>query len=62
MFAQEIKQALPQFGLQIIGKDKVRISWVNPYGEDLIQISVQRSYDSVRGYKTVFSIAIARTA
>ena len=53
--AQQIQPALPQFDLQILGKDKVRISWVNPFGEDLIQINVQRSYDSVRGYKTVFS-------
>ncbi len=52
---QEVKAALPQFDLQIIGKDRVRISWVNPYGADLIQINVQRSYDSLRGYKTVFS-------
>ena len=55
LYAQQIKAALPQFGLQIIGKDRVRISWVNPYGEDLIQINVQRSYDSIHGYKTVFS-------
>ena len=55
LHAQEIKAALPQFDLQIIGKDKVRISWVNPYGADLIQINVQRSYDSLHGYKTVFS-------
>lgn len=53
--AQDMKAALPQFELQIIGKDRVRISWVNPYGADLIQINVQRSYDSLRGYKTVFS-------
>lgn len=55
LFAQQIKQALPQFGLQVIGNNKVRISWVNPFGEDLIQINVQRSYDSVHNYKTVFS-------
>ncbi len=53
--AQQMKQALPQFGLQIIGNNKVRISWVNPFGEDLIQVNVQRSYDSVHNYKTVFS-------
>lgn len=53
--AQAAQPPLPQFDLQILGKDKVRISWVNPFGEDLIQINVQRSYDSVRGYKTVFS-------
>ncbi len=55
LFAQEMKSALPQFTLKIIGKDKVSISWVNPFGEDLIQINVQRSYDSLRAYKTVFS-------
>lgn len=55
LHAQDIKPALPQFSLQILGKDKVRIGWVNPYGEDLIQVNVQRSYDSIRGYKTVFS-------
>ncbi len=55
LFAQQLKQALPQFDLQIIGNNKVRIGWVNPYGEDLIQINVQRSYDSVHHYKTVFS-------
>ncbi len=53
--AQQLKEALPQFGLQIIGNNKVRISWVNPYGEDLIQINVQRSYDSLHNFKTVFS-------
>ncbi len=55
LHAQEMKAALPQYELNIIGKDRVRISWVNPYGEELIQINVQRSYDSLRGYKTVFS-------
>lgn len=55
LFAQQMNQVLPQFGLQIIGNNKVRISWVNPFGEDLIQINVQRSYDSVHNYKTIFS-------
>ncbi len=55
LLAQELKAALPQFSLEIIGNNKVRISWVNPYGDDLIQINVQRSYDGVRNYKTIFS-------
>jgi len=53
--AQQMKEALPEFAVQVVGKDKIRISWVNPYGEDCIQINVQRSYDSLRSYKTVFS-------
>src|SRR3954451_7703635 len=46
---------LPEFSLQKVGAGKVRIGWVNPYGTDLIQINVQRSYDSLRGYRTMFS-------
>jgi len=46
---------LPEFTAQKAGKGKVRIGWVNPYGNDLIQINVQRSYDSLRGYRTMFS-------
>jgi len=46
---------LPEFSVQKAGNGKVRIGWVNPYGGDLIQINVQRSYDSLRGYRTMFS-------
>jgi hypothetical protein len=55
VIAQEQMMPLPEFSVQKAGKDKVRIGWVNPYGNDLIQINVQRSYDSLRGYRTMFS-------
>ncbi|TKK65518.1 hypothetical protein FC093_19570 [Ilyomonas limi] len=53
--AQEQMMPLPEFSVQKAGNGKVRIGWVNPYGSDLIQINVQRSYDSLRGYRTIFS-------
>ena len=53
--AQEQAPPLPEFTVQNTGKGKIRIGWVNPYGNDLIQINVQRSYDSLRGYRTMFS-------
>src|SRR3954466_8498374 len=52
---QTLMPPLPEFSLQKVGAGKVRIGWVNPYGTDLIQINVQRSYDSLHGYRTMFS-------
>jgi hypothetical protein len=52
---QPMMPPLPDFSLQKAGPGKVRIGWVNPYGNDLIQINVQRSYDSLHGYRTMFS-------
>lgn len=52
---QSMMPPLPEFSVQKVGTGKVRIGWVNPYGADLIQINVQRSYDSLRSYRTMFS-------
>ena len=46
---------LPDFSVEDLGKNKTRISWNNQYGEDCIQLTVQASLDSVRGFKTIFS-------
>lgn len=50
VFSQD---TLPQFTLSSYS-NKVTISWTNPY-ENLIQLNVQRSYDSLRYYTTIFS-------
>src|SRR6478609_3710810 len=55
VIAQQQMMPLPEFSAQDVGKGKVRVGWVNPYGTDLIQIAVQRSYDSLHGYRTIFS-------
>src|SRR3954471_13307028 len=52
---QPMMPPLPEFSVQKVGTGKVRVGWVNPYGTDLIQINVQRSYDSVHAYRTMFS-------
>ena len=46
---------LPGLSVDSLGKGRTRISWVNPYGEGLIQISVQSSYDSIKDFRTFFS-------
>ncbi len=50
VFAQD---TLPKFSV-IERSKKVLISWINPY-ESVIQLNVQRSYDSLRNYRTIYS-------
>jgi len=46
---------LPDFSVEDLGKNKTRISWNNQYGEACVQLTVQASLDSARGFKTIFS-------
>ncbi len=48
------QDTLPSFSV-INQSGKVIVSWVNPF-DSLVQISIQRSPDSVRGYKTIMTI------
>ena len=48
------QDTLPRFSFLERG-DRVVISWTNPYNEKLVQLNVQRSYDSLRNYSTIFS-------
>ena len=36
-------------------QDKVKIEWQNPYGDSVVQLNVQRSWDSVRNFRTIFA-------
>ncbi len=47
------QQPLPDFSVVERG-NKVIISWVNPF-ETIIQLNVQRSYDSLKYYRTIYS-------
>lgn len=51
-FSQEM---LPKFYTKILSKNKVQISWFNPYESQCVQVSVQRSYDSLKFYNTIFT-------
>ena len=37
-----------------VADTKVKIEWRNPYGDSVVQLNVQRSWDSVRNFLTVF--------
>jgi len=49
---------LPQQKFEIavsgVGGIKVKIEWKNPYGDSIVQLNVQRSWDSVRDFRTIF--------
>jgi hypothetical protein len=47
------QDTLPHFTLVERG-DKIVISWVNPY-KNVVQLNVQRSFDSLRSFSTVYS-------
>ncbi len=45
---------LPDYAVEDLGNNHIRISWQNPYGNNCIQLNVQRSYDN-KFFTTVFS-------
>ncbi len=45
---------LPEFTVSDKGSGRVVISWVNPF-QSVVQIAVQRSYDSVKRFSTIYS-------
>jgi len=51
----DAQDSLPNFIAENIGKNRVRIGWINPFGEGCNQLNVQRSYDSLRNFRTIFS-------
>lgn len=53
-FSASSQATLPEFTVQDKGKGRVVISWRNPY-PNLIQLAVQRSYDSLKRFGTVYS-------
>jgi hypothetical protein len=48
------QDTLPNFTVRLLSKDKVQVSWINPY-PNCVQISIQRSYDSLKFFKTIFT-------
>lgn len=49
------QDTLPKFSVKNVGNNRVIIGWVNTYA-DLKQISIQRSFDSLKNYKTILSV------
>jgi hypothetical protein len=50
------QDTLPFFSVRNVGNNRIIISWVNNY-QLVKQISIQRSLDSLSGYKTILSVA-----
>jgi len=53
VFAQD---TLPKFSLINAGNNRIIIGWVNKL-ENVKQISIQRSFDSLTGYKSILTVA-----
>ena len=51
----EAQKELPDFSADDFGKNKVRISWMNQFGEGCVQLNVQASMDSLKNFRTIFS-------
>jgi hypothetical protein len=53
-FFAKAQDTLPHFTVKDLGNDRIQISWINPF-ETIVQLNVQRSFDSLQGFKTIFS-------
>jgi hypothetical protein len=49
------QDTLPKFSLRTAGNNRVIIGWVNPF-TNINQISIQRSFDSLKNYKTILTV------
>lgn len=51
----QAQDTLPKFSVKNVGNDRIIIGWVNSY-PDVTQISIQRSFDSLTGFKTILTV------
>lgn len=51
----QAQDTLPKFSVKNVGNNRVIIGWVNSY-PNIRQISIQRSLDSLTGYKTILTV------
>jgi len=52
----QAQDTLPNFSLRNVGNNRIIIGWTNNY-QNIKQISIQRSFDSLTGYKTILTVA-----
>jgi hypothetical protein len=55
-FGAAAQDTLPRFSAINRGSDRILVSWTNPYAEQIRQLSIQRSYDSLKNYKTILTV------
>jgi hypothetical protein len=49
------QDTLPKFSVQNMGNNRILLGWTNSF-ENIKQISIQRSYDSTRNFKTILTV------
>jgi hypothetical protein len=52
----QAQDTLPKFLVKNAGSNRIVIGWVNTF-ENVTQLSIQRSFDSLTGFKTILSVA-----
>lgn len=50
------QDTLPAFKVVNKGKNRIIISWNNPYGDSIRQLTIQRSFDSLRNFKSILTL------
>jgi hypothetical protein len=55
------QDTLPKFSVRNLGNNRVLISWVNTY-QNIRQISIQRSSDSLKNFQTILTVPDPTTA
>lgn len=53
LYAQD---TLPKFSVRNVGNNRIIVGWTNTF-ETIRQISIQRSFDSLSGFKTILTVA-----
>jgi len=54
-FCLQAQDTLPKFSVRNVGNNRIIIEWVNNF-QNANQISIQRSFDSLKGYKTILTV------
>ena len=50
------QDTLPKFSIVNRGQDRIIISWSNPFGAQIRQLSIQRSFDSLKNFKSILTV------
>jgi hypothetical protein len=55
-FHADSQDTLPKFTVLNKGNERIVVSWTNPYDQRIRQLSIQRSFDSLKAYKTILTV------
>jgi hypothetical protein len=56
----QAQDTLPKFSVKNVGNSRIVIGWTNTF-ENIRQISIQRSFDSLKNFKTILTVPDATT-